>query len=118
MRLRFVPMCALMALALLPVRGQDTMRAMIKGNGGDHGKCTIEVNVDDVAEVEVSGDSARIRTLSGQPAQFRRFECNGIMPRRAADFRFQGIDGRGRVALVRDPRDGGPAVVRIEDPKG
>jgi Protein of unknown function (DUF3011) len=118
MRLRFALICSVMGFALLPLRGQDTMRAVVKGNNTDHGKCTIEVNVDDVAEVEVSGDSARIRTLSGQPSQFRRFECNGIMPRRPADFRFQGIDGRGRVTLVRDPRDGGPAVVRIEDPKG
>jgi hypothetical protein len=41
------------------------------------------------------------------------------MPARPADFRFQGIDGRGRVQLVRDPRQNrGVAVVRIEDSKG
>ena len=35
------------------------------------------------------------------------------------DFRFVGIDGRGRVSLVGDPREGrGLAVVRIEDQKG
>ncbi|HVW83992.1 MAG TPA: hypothetical protein VHB50_04905, partial [Bryobacteraceae bacterium] len=38
------------------------------------------------------------------------------MPPNPAGFRFQGIDGRGRQTLIRDPRNGGSAVVRIEDP--
>lgn len=97
---------------------ESSMRATMNGRPGDHNKCTIEVNVDDVAEVEISGDMARVRTLSGQPAQFRRFQCSDRLPRRPSDFKFTGIDGRGRVDLVRDPRDnGGIAVVRIEDPK-
>ena len=37
------------------------------------------------------------------------------MPPNPADFRFAGVDGRGRQTLVRDPRNGGVAVVRIED---
>ncbi len=110
--------CCVLLSALTPVWAQDSMRAIMKGHSnGDRGKCTIEVNVDDAAEVEVSGDSARIRTLAGQVSQFRRFECNSLMPRRPGDFRFTGIDGRGRMTLVRDPRNGGPAVIRIEDPK-
>jgi hypothetical protein len=40
------------------------------------------------------------------------------MPANPGDFRFEGIDGRGRQQLVRDPRNGGVAVVRIEDPAG
>ncbi len=40
------------------------------------------------------------------------------MPTRPSDFRFTGVDGRGRVNLVQDPRNGGVAVIRIEDPKG
>ena len=32
------------------------------------------------------------------------------MPRNPGDFRFAGVDGRGRQSLVRDPRGGGPAV--------
>jgi hypothetical protein len=96
------------------------MRAVIRGGGSPNGgKCTIEVNIDSVAEVEINGDVGRIRTLAGQPSQWRRFECSGVMPARPADFRFQGIDGRGRVQLVRDPRQNrGVAVVRIEDPQG
>lgn len=111
--------CCVLFSTLLPVWAQDSMRAIMKGRpNGDRGKCTIEVNVDDVAEVEVSGDRGRMRTLAGQPSQWRRFECNSIMPLRPNDFRFTGIDGRGRMTLVRDPRNGGPAVIRIEDPKG
>jgi hypothetical protein len=96
---------------------EDVRRAEIRGGGGP-GKCTIEVVVDGVAEVTVQGDSARLRTLSGRPAQIRRFICNQPMPPNPADFRFQGVDGRGRQDLVRDPSRGGTAVVHIEDPQG
>ena len=34
----------------------DTFRAQIRGGGGDRGKCTIEVEVDSVAEIEIKGD--------------------------------------------------------------
>ena len=119
MKKRLAMYCCMLASALTPVWAQGTMQAIMKGRpNGDRGKCTIEVNVDDVAEVEVMGNQARIRTLAGQPSQFRRFECNSIMPRIPGDFRFTGIDGRGRMTLVRDPRNGGAAVIRIEDPKG
>jgi len=37
------------------------------------------------------------------------------MPRSGANFNFSGVDGRGRQTLVRDPRNGGVAVVQIED---
>lgn len=107
------------ALTAAGLWGQpNAMRASIRGGGGDEGKCTIEVVVDGAAEVEVRGDRANLRNLWGQPPQWRRFECNGVMPDRPADFRFKGIDGRGRQELIRDPRSGGSAVVRIEDPDG
>jgi hypothetical protein len=91
-------------------------RATMRGGSPDRGKCTIEVVVDGAAEVEVRGDSAILRNLSGQPPQWRRFECTAPLPANPANFRFSGVDGRGRQTLVRDPRNGGPAVVRIEDP--
>jgi hypothetical protein len=91
-------------------------RAVMKGGSSGGGKCTIEVVVDGAAEVEVRGDMATLRNLSGRPPQWRRFECNGVMPPNPAEFRFAGVDGRGRQELIRDPRDGGAAVVRIEDP--
>lgn len=92
-------------------------RPDIRGGGGNRGKCTIEVVVDGAAEVEIRGDHATLRNIAGQPPQWRRFVCNAEMPRNPVDFRFAGVDGRGRQQLVRDPRDGGPAVVRIEDPQ-
>jgi hypothetical protein len=99
------------------VSGQSfERRATMRGGSPDRGKCTIEVVVDGAAEVEVRGDSAVLRNLAGQPPQWRRFECTGPMPANPANFRFSGVDGRGRQTLVRDPRNGGGAVVRIEDP--
>jgi len=93
-------------------------RAQIVGAGSpDRGKCTIEVVIDGAAEVEIHGDTATLRNISGQPPQWRRFECTGVMPANAANFRFAGVDGRGRQELIRDPRNGGVAVIRLEDPQ-
>lgn len=98
-----------------PAQVQRNFRASITGGGGN-GKCTIEVEVDDVAMVEISGDQGRLITVSGSPAEWRRMRCNQPMPANPNDFRFTGIDGRGRVSLVRDPRQNrGVAVIRIED---
>ncbi|MGC8881667.1 MAG: hypothetical protein ACP5UT_02445 [Bryobacteraceae bacterium] len=99
---------------------EAVIQARIRGGGSpDRGKCTAEVEVDGVAEVALSGSEGRIRTVSGQPATWRRLDCTGPMPRYFADFRFQGVDGRGRQALLHDPRtNNGVAVVRIEDPQG
>ena len=110
----------LAAAACLPLAAApNSIRANITGGRGDGGKCTIEVNVDEVAEVEVSGDMGHIRTISGAPAHWVRLQCTAPMPRRPEDFRFRGIDGRGRVELIRDPRSNrGAAVVRIVDTKG
>jgi hypothetical protein len=93
-------------------------QAVMTGGQGDRGKCTIEVVVDGSAQVEVRGNSATLRTIAGQPAQWRRFECNAPMPPNPVNFRFAGVDGRGRQQLVRDPRQGGVAVVQIDDPEG
>ena len=85
----------------------------------DSGKCTIEVWVDNTAEVNIRGDRAILRTINGQQAQWRRFECSGPMPPNPSDFKFTGIDGRGRQDLVQDPRNGGgETIVRIEDRQG
>ena len=115
----FLTVAALAAIAG-PVSAQTYQRrAVIRGGGNtNQGKCTIEVVVDGAADVEIRGDSATLRNLSGQPAQWRRFECTGPMPANPGDFRFIGIDGRGRQELIRDPGNGGVAVVRIEDPHG
>jgi hypothetical protein len=100
--------------------GAQTYSRRATAMGGvstDRGKCTIEVVVDGAVEVEVRGDTANLRNLAGHPPQWRRFECNGPLPPNPLDFRFAGVDGRGRQQLVQDPRNGGVAVVRIEDPQ-
>ena len=97
----------------------DIFHAQIRGGVGDHGKCTIEVTVDSVAEIEIRGDEGRMRTLSGAPSVWRRMECNQPLPPNPVEFQFSGVDGRGRQTLVRDPSSNrGTAVVRIEDPQG
>jgi hypothetical protein len=91
--------------------------SFLGGGSPDRGKCTIEVVVDTAAEVEIRGNRGILRNIAGQQPQWRRFECTGALPQNPADFRFAGIDGRGRQTLVRDPRNsGGAAVIRIEDP--
>lgn len=97
---------------------QQRRATFMGGGGGDRGKCTIEVVVDGAAEVEIRGDSASLRNLSGNQPQWRRFECTGPLPSNPAGFRFAGVDGRGRQSLIRDPRNGGVAVVRVEDSDG
>jgi hypothetical protein len=94
-------------------------RATLAANGDSAlGKCTVEVVVDGSADIEISGDSAMIRNPSGQQPQWRRFECTGRMPANPANFRFSGVDGRGRQQLIRIPQNGGGAIVRIEDNAG
>lgn len=93
-------------------------RAAITGGSPDRGKCTAEVVVDGTVEVEVHGDRAVLRNIGGQPPEWRRFDCSAPMPGSPADFRFVGVNGRGKMELVQDPRNGGVAVVRIVDPKG
>ena len=68
----------------------------VGGGNQDRGRCTVEVVVDGTAQVEIRGATATLRTLSGQPAQWRRFECTGPMPANPSNVRFSGVDGRGR----------------------
>ena len=100
--------------------GQTLQRRANAVGGGspDRGKCTVEVFVDGAAEVEIRGDNATLRNLSGQSAQWRRFECTSALPANPQNFRFTGMDGRGSQELVRSPQNGGVAVVRIQDPEG
>ncbi|MBS1855665.1 MAG: hypothetical protein JST11_09895 [Acidobacteria bacterium] len=109
------------AAAVLAAQAQvavEVRQATISGSGGTSGKCTIEVRVDIAAEVDILGDSGRLRTLAGQPSTWNRMECTGALPNSMSDFRFRGIDGRGSVKLLQDPRNNnGMAVVRIDDPR-
>lgn len=103
------------AVGLLNAQTFQRRASFLSGGDPNRGKCTVEVVVDGAAEVEIRGDNAVLRNLSGQPPQWRRFECNGPLPANPVNFRFAGVDGRGRQTLIRDPRNGGVAVIRLED---
>src|SRR3984957_20727833 len=107
----FAAICSTMSAQTQPRR-----MTQVGGGAPDRGKCTVEVVVDGAAEVEIRGASAILRNLSGSAPQWRRFECTGPLPANPGGFRFAGVDGRGRQQLTREPRDGGAAVVRIDDP--
>jgi hypothetical protein len=108
----------LAALGPLALANPVSHRAIITGAGGN-GRCTIEVTVDGAAEVEVSADMGLLTTTSGQPAAWRRFQCNTPLPPKPADFRVVRDGNRGNIRLLQDPRStGGRAVIRINDPKG
>ncbi len=97
----------------------QTFRGNITGTSGDRGKCTIDIVVDGVVEVEVSGLDGRMRALSGADPQWRRLQCNMQMPPNPAEFRFSPQEGRGKQTILRDPNQNrGVTLVRIEDPDG
>jgi hypothetical protein len=109
------------ALALAAAAGAQPIpqRAAIVGGGNPNsGQCTITVLVDGQAEIEIRGSNATMRDLGGAPPQWRRFECTSAMPPNPANFQFAGLNGRGQQNLTAEPRNGGPAVVRIEDSEG
>jgi hypothetical protein len=111
---------ALAALAGAQPEQEMRMRANIVGGGGfDRGSCRVEVLVDSTARVEIRGGEGILRRAGegGQPPQWRRFECMGEMPPNMGEFRFAGVRGRGTQRLVQDPRNGGAAVVEINDPE-
>ena len=120
--MRFVKWAAAGAVAVLALHAQygteQIRQATISGSRGTSGKCTIEVRVDIAAEVDIYGDSGRLRTVAGQPATWTRMECTDPLPYNMSDFQFKGVDGRGQVRLLQDPRNNnGMAVIRIDDPK-
>jgi hypothetical protein len=85
----------------------------------ESGRCTVEVNVDGAAEVEISGNHGVVTTIAGQPAHWLRFQCTEPLPSCPIDFRFVGTDGRGAARLCQDPRNtGGRAVIHINDGRG
>jgi hypothetical protein len=95
-----------------------SIQANIRGGGGGIGRCTFEVVVDDVAEVEIRGDRGSIRTIAGAPANWMRLDCTQALPPNPRGFRFRGLNGRGSQRLVSDPRFDRGAVVRVQDPQG
>jgi hypothetical protein len=118
MLVRFFLLPAALLLAFYPIHADTVSRRAAITGGGGPGRCTIEVNVDHEAQIEIFGDTANLRTLAGQPAFWRRFECNAPLPGRPHDFHLARINGRGHVRVLKDPSSNrGTAVVHILDPK-
>ena len=115
---KILPAGVLAGLALFAVSAwSQAFNAQITGGGGS-GKCTFEVRVDGVANVQIRGGQGFLQTKSGMPAQWVRLKCNQPLPRNPNNFRFQGVDGRGRQYMLKNPaQNNGVAVIRIEDPR-
>jgi hypothetical protein len=120
MHLQAFQAAAILAVLLPASQANPVSRRAIITGGAGNGRCTIEVTVDGAAEVEVSGDTGLLTTISGQPAAWRRFQCNTPLPPKPVDFRFARTNGnRGNVRLLQDPRStGGRVVISINDNKG
>jgi hypothetical protein len=113
--------CLVVALMTAPSWSQETsaqQAVIIGGARPNQGGCTVEVLVTGSAEIEIHGDTATLRGAVAQTAQWRRFECTGILPKNPFEFHFAHAAGRGHPRLIRDPRlDGGvPAIIRIQNP--
>lgn len=85
------------------------------------GRCVIRVRLDDESDVELRGDRVLLRTITGRPGRDDGSECSQPLPAGGfTKFAFRGIDGRGEVRLVQEPRLGNQwtAIVAIRDKKG
>lgn len=113
--------CLIALVLLVPAANaqrEASIQANIRNGAGGISRCTFEVTVDDVAEVEIRGDRGWIRTLAGAPANWIRLDCTQALPPNPRGFRFRGVNGRGSQRLVSDPRGDRGAVIRVQDPQG
>jgi hypothetical protein len=85
---------------------------------GADGRCIIRVVVDDEADIELRGNEVRIRVLRGGAGKDDGSECTQWLPLGGfTRFSWRGIDGRGEVRMVQEPRIGNDstAIVAIKD---
>ncbi len=113
---------ALLAACTLAAQNTDAVfrpRQMREWNERDsNGRCIIRVLVDDEVDVELAGDQVRARVLRGGESRDDGSECTQPLPIGGfSRFAFRGIDGRGEVRLVQEPRPGNnySAIVAIKD---
>jgi hypothetical protein len=108
------------AATVATLAAQDVQRRAEIGREAPGGaaRCVVSVVVDGSAEIQIRGDSATLHNLAGAPGQFRQFVCSRPMPPNARELQFRPVEGRGRQEMISAPRDGGPAVIHIEDPEG
>jgi hypothetical protein len=116
MQLRILLTIAAAAALALPLSAQPQQRrAVLTGGYAGGGQCSGEVVVDGAAEINIRGDRATLRDLSGRNPEWRNFRCTSALPLNPGSVTFN-AEGRGRAQLVQSPQQGGDAVIRIEDP--
>ncbi|MFN7939826.1 MAG: hypothetical protein U0R19_41245 [Bryobacteraceae bacterium] len=111
--------CALLVAQQDPVFRPKQMRDYNPRSAD--GRCIVRVRIDDESDVELRGDRVLLRTLTGRPGRDDGSECSQPLPSGGfSKFAFRGIDGRGEVRLVQEPRLGNQwtAIVSIRDKKG
>jgi hypothetical protein len=107
--------CAALIASAAAGNAQSYRRAaLIRASDPYEGRCTVSVLVDGAADVEIRGDNASLRRVSGgAPPRWERFECTGPLPNSAANLRLRAVEGNGRMALTHDSYNGGVAVVHM-----
>src|SRR3954470_20633731 len=108
-------MLMLLSAGLVCAQAIPQRAAIVGGGNPDAGQCTIAVTVDGNVQIDVLGADGMLRNLGGGAPKWRRFECTSAFPANPTNFKFMAVDGRGRQTLTSQPRNGVPAVVRIED---
>jgi len=82
------------------------------------GECHLRVQVDDEAEVSMSGDTVLLRALRGRPNYDVGSECTGPLPGRFVVTDFRQTDGPGRADLVSGTGRSNRVSFSVRDPKG
>jgi hypothetical protein len=108
------------ALAAFLVNAQTTHRRAVLAYASDpaEGHCTVSVLVDGAADIEIRGDDATMRNVTGYTPRWQRFDCTGPMPVAAADLSLRAIEGNGQITLSRDPYRPGLSTVRVTNLEG
>jgi len=107
---------SLVLAGLMPLSAsQYRLAELVAGANPNEGLCRIEVIVHGMADIRIRANAATLLHPSGEPSQWRRFQCDGVMPVDPLNFQFVGVDGRGRQSLIQSPRNGEAAVVHIDD---
>lgn len=114
MNLRILIAILSTAALSIPAGAQMQRRAaMVGGGNGVEGRCTGEVVVDGAADLQIQGDTATVRDLSGAQPRIQRFECTSALPPNVTPR--VTVNGRGNSQVMATPANGGPEVIRIQD---
>lgn len=112
----------LTALATFPmiISAQTSERraTLIDTTTPDEGRCTISVVLNGAADVEIRGEYATLRNVTGRAPYWQRFECTGPLPYSPASLKIRAIQGNGRVTLMQDSSTGGVALVQVSNFEG